>query len=352
MEGALMVAPLYDGVCNVQLNFDTYYKLLVNKVIGMVEVENLPPTVDETYMLTSLILNGFVCLGKHNGKLYAFSGSIGGEPNVYYEPMQFIVANPVVGSETYTVRRKDGDRENLEGIDGALITLTAVDELRAACSAPAPGGGLSGLIYQTAGLLADNISSLNVAQINTRVGALFTADSDAQARGAEIMLRELYGGKPYTVLRQNIVEQIGVNPISQQHVGLMELIEAHQYILAQFYNEIGVQAGYNMKRERLNTAEVELGNGALEYNIADIVKHIKEGFDRANKLFGTEISVRLKQEVELAEAKAEEEAQFVEEASPSAATPKVDEPEEQPEEEEVVEEVKKEVEEVKEADDE
>jgi len=39
-------------------------------------------------------------------------------------------------------------------------------------------GGLFGLIYQYAGLLADNISSLNISQINGRVAQIWTADND------------------------------------------------------------------------------------------------------------------------------------------------------------------------------
>jgi hypothetical protein len=73
----------------------------------------------------------------------------------------------------------------------------------------------------------------------------------------------------------------------------MSLIEAHQYILAQFFQEIGVSANYNMKRERLNTAEVEMNNGALDINIFSMLKNRQEAVALINEKFGTNISVDL-----------------------------------------------------------
>lgn len=156
-------------------------------------------------------------------------------------------------------------------------------------------GGLSGLIYQTAGLLADNISSLNVAQINGRVSTLFTADSGAMARTGEKILQDIYAGKPYKILDQDLVEKFGITAVAGAGTNntLMSLIEAHQYILAQFFQEIGVQANYNMKRERLNTAEVEMNNGALDINIFNMLKNRQEAVRLINEKYGTNIQVEL-----------------------------------------------------------
>lgn len=156
-------------------------------------------------------------------------------------------------------------------------------------------GGLYSLIYQTAGLLADNISSLNIAQINSRLTALYTASDEAIARTGEEVLKEVYNGRPYKILREEIVDKINVNPIasSGQNNTLMSLIEAKQYIIAQFFQEIGISANYNMKRERLNTAEVEMNNGALDINIFNMIKNRQEAVALINEKFGTEIEVEL-----------------------------------------------------------
>lgn len=284
----------YNGVCNVEQNFHTYFKLLTNKCLSLFKWENLPETIDERFLMTQLILNGKVCWFNHQGRLYALNGAPGGEPNVYYEPQTFIVANPIIGSKTLTIRNRNGS-ESIDGLDGVLMALTDIDyELT-----PAAHGGLYGLIYQTAGLLADNISSLNVAQINGRAAVAFTADTEALAEAAEEVLKDIYSGKPYRVLSEDILNKITATPLgsSGQNNTIMTLIEAHQYILASFYNEIGIAGNWNMKRERVNTAETELMTGSLDVSVYNMIKNLKDAVEKINELFGTDIKVELNKDV-------------------------------------------------------
>jgi hypothetical protein len=60
--------------------------MLTNKACNLFVWEGLPETVDERALNLGLILNGKVCFTKFDGKLYALTGNIGGEPNAYYEP--------------------------------------------------------------------------------------------------------------------------------------------------------------------------------------------------------------------------------------------------------------------------
>lgn len=290
MEVISIFSLKYMGVCNVQQNFDTYTKLLLNKVSSLFVWQNLPETVDQKFLEFELLLRGKVCWTEIDGKLYALNGSIGGEPNAYYQPCYWIVANPVLGSKKVKIRNKDGS-SNIDTLDGILMANSDVDYETEGIDS----GGISGLIYQTAGLLADNISSLNVAQINGRLSTLFTAESEELARTGEKVLQDIYEGKPYKILTEDLVEKFGITPIASNGTNntLMSLIEAHQYILAQFFQEIGIQANYNMKRERLNTAEVEMNNGALDINIYNMLKNRQEAVALINEKFGTNISVDL-----------------------------------------------------------
>lgn len=283
----------YDGTCDVNSNFNTYFKLLLNKVISLFKVEGLPPYIDKNWLLAQLVLSGRVCFTKFNDRLYCLDGNLGGEPNCYYIPTYFIIANPILKSKRVKVYQLDGS-DSLEGLDGIVVNLTTSDYF-----SDTQRGGYYGLIYQTAGLLADNISSLNCAQINSRAVQFFTADSQAQANSAEVVLKDIYSGKPFKVLEQNILEKLTINPASSAgtNQNIMQLIEAHQYILAQFYNEIGISANFNMKRERLNTAEVELNSGSLDLNIENVLETIGAGIDRVNAMFGTSIKISLNEDV-------------------------------------------------------
>lgn len=284
----------YRGVCDVGFNFKTYFDLLVNKVSRMFVWDNLPETVDQRYLETLLLLNGKAAFTKVNDKFYVVRGNWGGEPNCYYQPTLWTMANPILGSKALRIRQLDGT-ESVEGLDAILIGNSDVDLIRDNCET----GGLYGLIYQTAGLLADNISSLNVSQINGRVSVLYTADSEAEALTGEKVLQDIYEGKPYKILSQNILEKIGVNPVAAQGQSntLMSLIEAHQYILAQFFNEIGVGGNWNMKRERINTAETELMTDSLDINIQSMLKCREEAVKKINELYGLNISVKLNEAV-------------------------------------------------------
>ena len=312
------ISNVYDGVCDVQQNFQLYFDLLTNKCCNLFKWEGLPDTVDERFLNLQLILNGKICFTKIDGKLYALNGNVGGEPNVYYEPTQFIVANPILGSKTVRIRQLDGS-SSIEGLDGILVALTDIDYM----DDRGMKGGLYRLIYQTAGLLADNVSSLNCSQINGRVAQLWTTDNDVEARTVEEVVRDMYAGHPYRILTQDLVSKIGVVPAAQsgQTNTLLNLIEAHQYILASFFNEIGIPSTWNMKRERVNTAETELMTGSLDVNVYNMEKNLQKGAELINELFGENISVRFNEEIVEDEGEPDEEPEVspeevVEEVAP------------------------------------
>lgn len=304
----------YKGVSNVQENFELYFNLLVNKCCNLFKWEGLPSTVNERFLMTQLILNGKVCWFTDKGNIYALNGNWGGAPNAYYEPTQWIVANPVLGSKTLTVRNMDGS-DSIEKLDGIVMGLTDCDLIN---QAPIRGG-LYRLIYQTAGLLADNISSLNISQINGRVSQIWTADNEALARTFEEICKDIYEGHPYKVVSQDILNKVNAVPTAQtgQSNTLLNLIEAHQYILASFYNEIGLPSNWNMKRERINTAETELMTGSLDVSIYNMVKNLKAAVEKINELFGTAISVDFNEEIKEDEAEVEGEPNGTGEPSPA-----------------------------------
>ena len=285
----------YKGVCDVESNFRTYFKLLTNKAMSLFKLSGTEDleAFDERYFIEQLILRGKVCVAQFNNKLYALNGNWGGEPNAYYEPTEWIVANPILGSKTLKVLNKDGSKD-VSKLDGVVIALTDFDFLSDNLN-----GGLYPLIYKYSGLLADNDVSLNIAQINGRLNVVLTADSENIANQAEDILKDLYNGKPYRILYQDLMNKIQVNPVAAAGTNntIMSLIEAKAHLLQDFYSEIGIASNGNMKRERINTAETELMTGCLDISIWNILKNLREGLDRVNELFGTSISVELNDEV-------------------------------------------------------
>lgn len=283
----------YQGVTNVQHNFNYYFDMLTNKCCNLFQWEGLPDTIDERALNLDLVLSGKVCWTKFNGELYALTGNVGGEPNVYYEPQEFIIANPILGSKNVKIRHRDGS-QTVEGLDGILMANSDVDQMSDRTS-----GGLFGLIYQYAGLLADNISSLNISQINGRVSQIWTADEQSLGKTAELIIKDIYEGKPYKIITQDMIDKVGVLPAAQtgQSNTLLNLMELHTFFLGQFYNELGIGFQSNLKRERINEAEIGLMKGQLDINIYNMLKNREQALEQINELFGTNISVELRPEI-------------------------------------------------------
>lgn len=269
------------GICDFGLNYDFYFKWLTNKVISCLIIRDAPETFNDTYIKTHLILDGNICITDFDDKLYGVIGGWGGEPDEYYVPTVYTIANPRLGSKMVKI-----------GENGVVITNTAVDGLGVGLFS----GGLYDLIHQTATLLADNIISINCEQINRRVQTFFTADSDAQAVAGEAVLKKMYAGSPYQVLRQDIVNKLGINPSSNgtgSAQSITALVELHNYIISNFFQSIGIKANNVMKKERLITDEIESQDDFVQLSILEILTSWQRGFDKVNEMYGTNIKVEL-----------------------------------------------------------
>lgn len=281
------------GICDFQLNYDFYFKWLLNKVMQIIVIKGLDDTkINGNYLKSQLILDGNICITdypdgiNHEAGIYAVRGDLGGEPDEYYIPTIYTCANPILGSKQ--VYRKDwnGNKQN-----GVVIFNTDVDNIW--CESW--NNGLYDLISQTATLLADNVVSINCQQINSRVQVFFTADGEPQAVAGEAVLKRMYAGSPYQILRSDLVDKLTVNPISGTGVAnnITQLVELQNFIISNFFQSIGVKSNNVMKRERLITAEIEEQNDYVAISLLEMVESWEKGFREVNDLYGTDIHAEL-----------------------------------------------------------
>lgn len=268
------------GVCDFRQNYDFYFKWLLNKTASCFYISGLPETINESYLKTNLLLDGNICITDFNDKLYACIGSQGGPPDEYYKGTIYTVANPVLGSKMVKI-----------GTDGVVIYNNELDQFTGDCWI----SGLYELINQTATLLADNIISINCNQINCRVQAFITADSEAQAVGGEIVLKKMYAGNPYQVLRSDLIDKINVNPLnnSANAQNISELVELNNYIISNYFQSIGIRANDIRKKSHVLQDEIDVQNDYLQVSILEILSSWQAGFDKVNELYGTDIHVEL-----------------------------------------------------------
>lgn len=261
-----------------------YFTWLLSKLHEIFVWENLPESVDEAFMNNNLFLNGYITFVKVNGKVYSIDCGLGGKPDEYYRPTEAIMANPILGSHNYTI-----------GKDCIVMWNTKNDE-----EAIYGVRGLGNLIHQTATLLTDNMVSINCAQVNTRIQALVVADSTAQKNSAELVMKDLYAGHPFKVLEDTMIDKIKVNPITANPAAnISELVELHQYIIANYYNNIGIKTNYQMKKERMITDEINSLNDFLAVSLDAMLKARQIAVEKINEMFGLDIKVSLKPYLEI-----------------------------------------------------
>lgn len=275
------------GVCDFKQNYDFYFKWLTNKVMNCFIIKDRSngktETINWNYFKMNLILDGQICITDFGDSLYACIGNRGGKPNEYYVPTVFTIANPVLGSKQVDI-----------DVNGVVFYNTDIDMFTYTGNGEIFSGGLYDLISQTATLLADNVISINCNQINSRITAFFTAESEAQAIAGEVVLKKMYAGKPYQILRSDLIEKLNVNPINSSASGnITELVELHNYIIANFFQSIGVKSNNVMKRERLINSEIDSQNDYLKVSLLEILTSWQKGFDKLNEIYGTDISVNL-----------------------------------------------------------
>lgn len=259
--------------------FDYLFRVARNFVL----VENMPDTFYKPFFMATLIVNGKICVfRRNNGDVIALNCAQANKPDLYYVPENVLVVNPQFRGESYNLT---------PGVDCEVIYCTSQDMYRYGVAT----GGLYSLIDLTARQLADNWLSITCAMRNTRLTTAFAADDLVTKASIETAVREMYRGKPFTVVQKTLVDDLAVLPLqpagAQQD--LLQLLETHKYILSEFYAAIGIDEPQQMKKERLVTAEVEQGAELPMFNVYDILESITEGVERANKMFDLNMTVRI-----------------------------------------------------------
>lgn len=242
------------------------------KTQSMFEYEGLPDSIPQKELERLLQTTGNAFVTSVDGVLYALSGGKGGEPDVYGRATLYTVANPALKlNKTYDIQK-----------DGVLIENDS------------NGESLLPLIGRYAVLHTDGLISLNTASILTRITMLISASDDKTKQSADEFLCKIQDGE-FSIIGENAFFK-GVNmqtAPTTNSVYITQLIELIQYYKASMYNELGLNANYNMKRERLNLGEVSMNVDVLLPYVDNMLKERQNAVEKINEMFDTEISVKL-----------------------------------------------------------
>lgn len=267
---------------NIYQRFQSYVKNKDTAVMAFIEntlaktqamfvYEGLPDTVPAEELERLLQTEGNAFFAEVNGELYALQGAAGGEPDPYNRPTIYTVANPALKlNKSYKI-----------GVDGVFIKNDT------------NGNSLLPIIGKFAVLYTDGIISLNTASILTRITMLISASDDKTKQSADEFLKKILDGD-FTVIGENaFFKGVNMQTASTSNTQyITQLVELVQYYKANMLNELGLNANYNMKRERLNTGEVAMNVDVLLPYADNMLHERQKALKQVNEMFGTEITVR------------------------------------------------------------
>lgn len=255
-------------------NIADYTGYFLSRMQSMFKYEGLPESMPQRNIELMLLCNGHICITEVNGVLYAFTGGLGGEPDVYYIPTIYTVANPALNFS-----------KNLK-IDEECIVIRNNTMYQS----------ILPLLQRYISLLVENDISLTMATINSRIINILTACTDNTRESAEMYISKIIQGDLSIIGNTSIFDTSDLSLLqsNQGKTGIItDLIELEQYTKASLYNELGLNANYNMKRESINSSESVLNDDMLLPLVDDMLRCRQECFDKVNDKYGTNIKVSL-----------------------------------------------------------
>lgn len=287
-------------------NISRQIQYMLSRTQSMFEWSGLPDSIPQRNLELYLQVNGNACIYKYNDTLYAFTGGLGGEPDVYYMPTIYTIANPALKLSVNAEIGKD-------------CIVIPNDSMYT---------GLLPLFQRYATGMVETELSIWIASIQSRLVSLISAQDDVTKASADQYIADVFDGKLGVIGERKFFEDLKVSPFTTSGTSraITELIELMQYQKASMFNEIGLNANYNMKRESINSGESQLNNDALLPLVDDMLKSRQVALEKVNSMFGTSISVSLNSSWEDNEIEIEKEQDEIEggENDDSEETPETD----------------------------
>ena len=234
--------------------------------------EGLPDTIPQHNLEMLLQIHGNACLtevtdipeGHGEDGLYLMFGGLGGMLNAYYEPTLYTVSNPYLNFSANLEIGKDCVRARNDAYGVGLIPMFA----------------------KYGAMMNENEISMNMLSICYRIDNLISADDDRTFESAKQFLNDIVDGQFGAISSSEFFDGIRNDKTSSSSHNIKDLIEYEQYIKASWYNEIGLNSNYNMKRERMVASESEMMDDALIPYVNNMLNWRLKFCDDARELYG------------------------------------------------------------------
>lgn len=244
--------------------FERLMRLFIWEGTGKLE----PKEIEERVLMA-----GHCGIAKYKGKLTAFFGSFFGVTVYQDEWTGYNVHSPIY-SNTFKIDK------NIAIINNNSLRNPSLEH-----------------VNHYAKLLAHADVTLMLQMVQARdAGGVPVAQNEKAKQSLLQYQKDVYNGKLATV---SDLAGIGVNFLgADRHTNLdiNAVWDVRTKLLKAFYADIGVRATFD-KRSNAVVDEITSDSSMLLYNVSDMLEERKKGAEKVNKLFGTNWSVRLSDEI-------------------------------------------------------
>ena len=212
--------------------------------------------------------------------VHIFFGGVGGERDIYYRPRLFIAANQRLKESVQATILYKGD--DIEAVETPCVLMRNDTNYM----------GLQPMFGRYAAQMVENDISIRSAQINARAQIGISASTGKDSESARKYLDDLEAGKLACIGEANFLEGISVANIGTQSANvIIQLIELQQYLKASWFNDLGLNANFNMKREYISREEIGSQTDVLLPLVDDMLRCREEAAELLNTIFGLNVSV-------------------------------------------------------------
>lgn len=244
---------------------------MISRSLMMFQWHDLPESIPEKQLELILQTQGYAIIGMIEGKPYACYGGLGGMLDEYYRPTKAIVSIP-------------------------YFNFNAIWDIGKDCVVVRNDTMMQGLLplYSKYGtLLNETEISLLLATVNQRIETIISASDNNTIESAKQYLNDLMAGKQGIIADNAFLNSLSLSARNQNAGNIRELLESLQYLKASLYNEIGLATNYNLKKERVSRAEIELNTDNLYPLVDDMYYCRLDGIGEMGKVFGIDFEVEL-----------------------------------------------------------
>ena len=252
-------------------NVNNMVNYMFAKTLSMFEYQGLPETIPQRELERLLQTYGYAFITEVNGELYALAGSLSGtEKDAYGQPTEITINNVALNFNKTMNLKKDG-------------VLIHNDDVRI---------GVLPLFEKGCALLAENDVNMVMWGINSRIQKLISAPDDKSRESAELYIKKIIDGDLSIIADNALFDGVKMQaPSASSVAGVQQMIEYHQFVKSNLYNEIGLSSNFNMKRERLISSEVDQAEDSLFPLVYNMMENRLFGIAAINEMFGLNITV-------------------------------------------------------------